>query len=246
MKILFAGNRQAGYECLKAIDKKDLLGVLTKDEKIKKYCKKYKIECFENKDQKALIEMAPDIIFSVYYHKILIPELLNASKTNINFHGGDLPKYGGSYSSIWAIIDNLKETAVTAHYMADELDSGDIIKHKSVTISDDETGETLFNKMSSATVELFKEIYKQLTNGEVLEGKSQNGETFLYSRELPNKGEIDWNKSPEEIDRFVRALYFPPFEPAHIIWADKKFYVYKVRVGKKGVYIEDGRYEMIK
>jgi methionyl-tRNA formyltransferase len=47
-------------------------------------------------------------------------------------------------------------------------------------------------------------------------GLEQTGESSYYGRDLPFFGIIDPTWSTEKIDRFIRAMYFPPFKPAVI------------------------------
>ena len=63
-------------------------------------------------------ELAPDVLFSFYYRKLLSDELLALPKHGcFNLHGSLLPKYRGRAPANWAILNGETETGVTLHHM---------------------------------------------------------------------------------------------------------------------------------
>ena len=241
MRILFCGARTAGYDCLKYLleNKETIAGVLTVDDTKEEKWAKSVLELANSKELKTLVpsntrdpaliesikKLEPDTLLSVYYDKIIPPEILNLCKWRINFHGGKLPEYRGSFSNIWAIINEEKKTAATAHIMQEKVDSGDIVGVREADISDEDTGKSLYFKISDAATELFKEVYTKLKKG-ALEPTPQPKEGRRYPRQLPYKGLIDWGWPQNRIHNFIRALNFPPFTPARTVIGGKEAYVY--------------------
>lgn len=258
MRILFCGARTAGYKCLKyLLDKKEeIAGVLTLDDTKEERWAESVLELANSKGLKTFVQedtkdhvfiesikaLNPEALFSIYYDKIIPAEILKACKWSINIHGGKLPEYRGSFSNIWAIINGEKKTACTAHIMEEKLDSGDILGMKEVSISDEETGKSLYFKISDAVVELFKETYMKLKNGK-LERNPQPKEGRYYKRQLPNDGMIDWSWPPKKVHDFIRALNFPPFMPARAIIGERTAYVYGSKLEGGSVVLTDVRFE---
>ena len=111
-------------------------------------------------------EYAPDVIVVAAYGQILPESILNIPKYGcVNIHASLLPKYRGAAPIEWAIIDGEKETGVTTMYMAKGLDTGDMIEHSIVSIGDDDTGETLTDKLAASGAELILSTLEKLENG---------------------------------------------------------------------------------
>lgn len=256
MRILFCGARTAGYQCLKYLleQGEEIAGVLTIDDSAGPKWAESVIELAESKKLKtftpestkdpefiqSIRDVNPEILFSVYYDKIIPPEILKLSKWNINIHGGKLPEYRGSFSNIWAIINGEKKTAATAHIMEEKLDSGDILGAKEVQITGEDTGKSLYFKVSDSATELFKEVHKKLKQGR-LSGTPQLKGGKYYNRLLPNEGIIDWGWPPKRIHDFIRALNFPPFMPARTVIEGRTAYVYGSKLENEKIVLTDVR-----
>ena len=94
-----------------------------------------------------------EFVFLSGYMKKLSP-LLTSNFTIINSHPSLLPKYGGAgmYGKFVheAVIKNGERTSgVTIHEVNDVYDEGKILLQKEITLSDDETMETLERKIKS-------------------------------------------------------------------------------------------------
>ena len=50
---------------------------------------------------------------------------------------------------------------------------------------------------------------------------------------------IDWSWPSRKIHNFIRALNFPPFQPARAILGDKEAYVYGSRLDGKELVLTD-------
>ena len=70
--------------------------------------------------------------------KIPIP-----AKGTINLHASLLPNLRGAAPIHWAIINGLKETGVSTFYINENIDCGEVIEQKKVSISENESSSTL-------------------------------------------------------------------------------------------------------
>ena len=90
----------------------------------------------------------PDIICVVAYGKILPKEILDIPQYGcINVHASLLPKYRGAAPIQWSVLNGDKETGVTTMYMDIGIDTGDMILKTEIPIAEDETGESLHDKL---------------------------------------------------------------------------------------------------
>jgi len=234
MKTVLFAYRNVGYECVKyllTIKRPPSLVVIPEENDYeKKNFKSVKDLCLENEvtfyeggkiasDYQLLSKLEkikPEIIFSCYYPYIIPKQMLEIPhKGGLNFHGGLLPEYRGTFSGVWSIINDESKSGVTLHYMDSRIDLGDIVEIKECRITDDDTGISLYKKTSIISIEMFKKYYNLISDKKVLKRKKQqldNGR--YYKRELPYKGIINWEWSSRRIFNFCRALFFPPFKSA--------------------------------
>lgn len=124
----------------------------------------------------------------------------------INIHPSLLPKYrgGNPYSSV--IINGETETGVTLHFMDEGFDTGDIITQRKVPISPRETMGTLFNRLNLLGMQMLVGTLAEFEKGDLPRYKQPQGEFVLGSSIKDEDLFIDYSKSAEEIDRFIRGL----------------------------------------
>jgi phosphoribosylglycinamide formyltransferase 1 len=99
----------------------------------------------------------------------LIPTNLiqNYPKRIINIHPALLPKYGGKgmYGNRvhQSVIDNHeKESGITIHFVNEEYDAGDIIFQAKCSIEDEETPESLAEKVHGLEYRYFPEVIESI------------------------------------------------------------------------------------
>ena len=92
-----------------------------------------------------------DVMVVVAFGQILPKEILEMTPYGcINVHASLLPKYRGAAPIQWAIIEGESVTGVTTMQMDEGLDTGDMILKTEIPIAEDETGESLHDKLAEA------------------------------------------------------------------------------------------------
>lgn len=154
-----------------------------------------------------LRQLNPDVIVVVAFGQLLPKSILDLPKYGcINIHASLLPKYRGAAPIEWSIIDGEKETGVTIMYMAEGLDTGDMILKGVIPIEKDDTGGSLRSKLSILGGNLLVEALKQLEDG-TAHREVQDDSLSNYAVKLEKSlGHIDFSKSAEEIERLIRGL----------------------------------------
>ena len=110
--------------------------------------------------------IAPDLICVVAYGKILPKELLDIPKYGcINVHGSLLPKYRGAAPIQWAVLNGDKVTGITTMYMAEGMDTGDMILKEEVEIGENETTGELWDRMANVGAKLLVDTVKLIEAG---------------------------------------------------------------------------------
>ena len=154
-----------------------------------------------------LTSYVPDVIVVVAYGQILPESILNIPRYGcINVHASLLPEYRGAAPIQWAVIDGLNKTGVTTMYMDKGLDTGDIIDQKIITIDDNETGGSLFDRLAVLGGEIIVETLEKIENGTATRTK-QNDDLSSYAKMLSkDMGNLDFSKDAAVLERLIRGL----------------------------------------
>ena len=84
--------------------------------------------------------LGPELCISMSYDQILRKALLELPELGfVNFHAGKLPYYRGRNVINWAIINNETSIGLTAHYLDQGIDTGDIILQRTLPIEWEDT-----------------------------------------------------------------------------------------------------------
>ena len=133
--------------------------------------------------------------------------LMDATKDGfINVHPSMLPKYRGGNPYSRVIMNGESETGVTIHFMDEGFDTGDIIAQKPYHIPNKATMGTIFNELNFIGIELLLQVL-QGYEVQPLPRIPQPKGNFILGNGIKEKGLfINYEKSAEEIERFIRAL----------------------------------------
>lgn len=113
-----------------------------------------------------LRELDPEVIVVVAYGKILPKSVLDYPKYGcINVHGSLLPEYRGAAPMQRAIIEGKPETGITTMYMAEGLDTGDMLLREAIAIEDNDNFETVHDKLGALGAKLICQTLNGLAEG---------------------------------------------------------------------------------
>ena len=247
MKIIFMGTPDFALKTLAALEKEFGVGmVITQPDKpsgrkkeivyspVKQFCLDKKINFLQPaklKENEILLkninDFAPDLICVAAYGKILTKEILEAPKIAcINIHASILPKYRGAAPINRAIIDGEKETGVTIMDMDLGMDTGNIISIERIKIENNDTTESLTNKLSNLGSKQIIKFINELKIDPIYKSVSQNhGESTLAPKMNQVDGIIDWTKNADEIFNLIRGC--SPWPIAHTRIKDKIIKIHK-------------------
>lgn len=156
---------------------------------------------------KELRDIQPDAIIVAAFGQILPKEILELAPFGcINVHASLLPKYRGASPIQWAVLNGEKTSGVTIMRMDEGVDTGDIIAQREITLSPEETSESLFEKLSKLGAELLIETLPLVENGTATFTPQEDSEATHTGKIDKELGRINWTKSAEEIERLIRAL----------------------------------------
>ena len=148
----------------------------------------------------------------------------------INLHPAALPFYRGCNCYAHAIMNNEKEYGVTLHYVDEGIDTGPIIDLAWLDIAKNDTGKSLYLKAQHLARSVFFDampriVFHALNGNRVPARKQDDSLAKYYDRNSLSDKKADLTWQIQKLYDFVRALDFPPFEPAYAVVDGHKFYL---------------------
>lgn len=228
MRIVFMGTpefavpsldalRKAGYEVCGVFtqpDKPKNRGMKLQQSPVKEYALSAGLPVYQPakmRDGEALgvlRELASELIVVAAYGKILPADILALPRLGcVNVHSSLLPKYRGAAPINWAILNGENETGVTIMYMAEGLDTGDILAQVSTPIRLEENAAQLFDRLAHLGAELLIETVGRIAAG-TAEAVPQDDSLSCYAPMLSKDlSPMCWEKTARQLHDQVRGLY---------------------------------------
>ena len=162
----------------------------------------------EKRWMEELEKLRPDVIVVVAFGQIIPEEILKLPPGGcINVHASLLPKYRGAAPIQRAVINGERESGVTTMRMDVGLDTGDMIMRETVTLAPDETGGSLFDKLSAVGASLLLRTLDAISDGTAQYERQPQESPTPYAAMLTKKdGRVDWTKGAAQIERLIRGL----------------------------------------
>ena len=181
-------------------------------------------------DWQSIISFHPNLIITCAYGQIIPRELLVYPKYGcINVHASLLPKLRGGAPIHRAIINGHKKTGITIMYMSPKMDQGDMIAQEEIEILDNDTAETLHDKLSIIGRDLLLDTIPKIIDGTALRIK-QNEDEATYGYNISKEDEkIDFNKNRKQIYNQIRGLNSWP--GAYCMFEGKRLKVWESKIG---------------
>jgi methionyl-tRNA formyltransferase len=181
--------------------------------------------------QESLRGLQPELVVVVAYGQILPKAILKIPKYGaVNVHASLLPQYRGAAPIVWAILKGEKVTGVTTMLMDEGMDTGDILLQREIPIEDDDTAETLQQRLAVLGAQLIMETLERMKAGRI-HPIPQDHSKATYAPPLKKEdGRIDWRKEAKEIGLQVRA--FNPWPGAFTELDGRLLKVYRGEVKK--------------
>ncbi len=252
MRVLFMGTPEFAVPCLKRLIDMDLniIGVYTQPDKpkgrgyqltptpVKELALQYNLPVFQpnslknDEEIENIKSLNPDIVIVVAYGKILPKALLDIPRLGcVNVHASLLPKYRGAGPIQWSVINGEKETGVTTMFMAEALDTGDMILKRSTEISSEETAGELHDRLSLLGADCLEETVKLFLEGKTIPRTVQNDEESCYAPMLDKSlCALDFSKTAIELHNLVRGL--SPWPVSTTVLDGKVLKVHKTKVSE--------------
>ena len=192
----------------------------------------YQPEKLRDSDAEAVIkQLNPDIIVVAAYGQILPESILKLPRLGcVNIHASLLPRLRGAAPIQWAIYNGDKVTGITTMKMAKGLDTGDILEQAETEIGENETADSLHDRLSALGAKIIISTLNKLENGSIT--PRLQGDEFTYAPLIKKSmGEIDFSKTAREIYNMIRA--FTPWPSAFTMLNGRRIKIVEAAVSDK-------------
>lgn len=149
----------------------------------------------------------PEIIVVVAYGKILPLNVIEYPKYGcVNLHVSLLPKYRGAAPMQRAIMEGESETGVTVMYMAEGLDTGDIISVEKFPILPEDDFEAIHDRSAEVGGKLLSKTIESIYNG-TAERIKQDDSLACYAKKVEKEDcKIDFTLPARQLDCIIRGV----------------------------------------
>ena len=236
MKILFMGTPDFALFSLKALYEsgEEIAAVITQPDRpvgrgyvmtpppVKRWALEKNIPVYQPstlRDEEfasLLAEIDPELIVVVAFGKILPKNVLDYPRHGcINVHGSLLPEYRGAAPMQRAIIDGKKVTGITTMYMAEGLDTGDMLIKSELPILPDDNFEDIHDKLGELGAQTLIKTVEAIKNG-TLKPEAQDSSLSTYAAKIEKSDcLIDFTKDAYTVHNLIRGLSPIPLSFTH-------------------------------
>lgn len=237
MKILFMGTPDFAVFTLKALVERgeNVIGVVTQTDKprgrghemmptpVKVYAEEHNIPVYQPKTLRdeafasLLAKIDPELIVVVAFGKILPVNVLEYPKYGcINVHGSLLPAYRGAAPMQRAIMDGCAETGITTMYMAEGLDTGDMLLKASLPIDESDNFETVHDKLGALGAQTMLDTLDALRQG-TLVPEVQDDSLASYAKKIEKSDlSLDFSLDARTLHNYIRGTSPIPLSFTHL------------------------------
>lgn len=236
MRIVFMGTPDFALCSLRALCEagEDVVGVVTQPDKprgrgyvltpppVKVYATERGIPVYQPTTlrdgafDETLKELNPDLVIVVAYGKILPRSVLEYPSLGcINVHGSLLPALRGAAPMQRAIMDGHAVTGITTMYMAEGLDTGDMLLREEVAIEENDNFESVHDKLAVCGARVLLRTVDALRNG-TLVAEPQDDALATYAAKIEKSDcLIDFSADARTVHDRIRGLSPIPLAFTH-------------------------------
>ena len=154
-----------------------------------------------------LDQYKPALIVVVAYGKILPKNVIDYPEYGcINLHVSLLPKYRGAAPMQRAIMAGESETGVTVQYMAEGLDTGDIIEVSKFPIGDEDDFEAIHDRSAEVGSVLLSSVIEKIEKGEATRTAQDDSLACYASKVEKEDCKVVFTLPAKKLDFIIRGV----------------------------------------
>lgn len=248
MKIIFAGTPdfaavaldeliQSEHEVLAVYTQPDRpsgRGLKLKASPVKLLAEEHQLPVFQpislknDTEQAKLAKFQADVMVVAAYGMLLPGVVLNIPRLGcVNIHPSLLPRWRGAAPIQRSLFAGDKITGVTIMQMDIGLDTGPILLQREYKMAEDETSQTLHDKLARLGAQALLETLALLDQGKITP-IPQSNEMVTYAQKIvKEEALIDWMRPAKILENEIRA--FNPWPVAYTTWQNQTLRVWQAK-----------------
>ena len=178
---------------------------------------------------KFIKNLNPDILVVVAYGQLIPKKFLSVPKKGfINVHASLLPKWRGAAPIQRAIINSDTETGISIMQIAEDLDTGPVMKKIKIKIEETTTSKEVLDSLSKISSEIIIDTLDEIFH-EKSKFTEQDHKEATYAKKIEKKeAKINWNESAKAILAKINGLN--PDPGAWFLFKSKRYKIWKARI----------------
>ncbi|MBW2708766.1 MAG: methionyl-tRNA formyltransferase [Deltaproteobacteria bacterium] len=151
--------------------------------------------------------ISPDLLVVIAFGQVLTAKLLDIpSWGGLNVHASLLPKYRGAAPIQRAVMDDERETGLTAMRMDPGLDTGPILRQEKTPIGAHETAGELHDRLAEMAATFLLKTLQRLSEDGIHETPQDDTHATYAAKIDRNTGLILWDRPADHISALIRGL----------------------------------------
>jgi methionyl-tRNA formyltransferase len=245
MKVVFLGNQTVGVRTLQAIRKRaEIVGVVAHPpdpedgvcyESVYDFAATSGLNLIRGNGRspevyRFVMDAKPDLLWITDFRYLISREMITlAGLGAVNLHPSLLPAYRGRAPLNWAILNGERLLGLTAHFVDEGMDTGDVIEQVSYEICDEQDVADCLNILYPLYAGVTEKVLEYFESGRVPRFPQEHSRASSFPRRRPEDGLIDWRQSARSVFNLVRAVA-APYPGAFTTSHGEKVNVWKARI----------------
>jgi len=150
--------------------------------------------------------LAPDLIVVVAFR--ILPEAVFSLPRfgSFNLHASLLPKYRGAAPIHWALLNGEQETGVTTFFLKKSVDTGNIIRQRSVNVAPADNLHSLYAKLCATGADLVLETVDIIAQGKASAGQQDDTQASPAPKVTTETRRLDFSEPAQRCHNRIRAF----------------------------------------
>ncbi len=245
MRILFLGNHTVGVIALQTLLKEaDVVGVVAHPpdpedgicyRSVSKFADTHNLPVIRAKGkdiklEQFIREIKPDLLWITDYRYLIPQNIISLGPLGtINLHPSLLPKYRGRAPINWAIINGETNLGLTAHFVDEGMDTGDIVFQECFKLSQEQDVGDALNMLYALYRKITERVIKAFASGNVPRRVQNHSNSTVFPCRKPEDGLLDFTKPAFSVWNLIRAVS-RPYPGAFAYLNNKRILLWKAKL----------------
>src|SRR5574340_97041 len=155
--------------------------------------------------QRSLAALGADVMVVAAYGLILPKAVLQLPRHGcLNIHASLLPRWRGAAPIPRAILAGDSETGITIMQMDEGLDTGDMLLRRACPIAQNDTAQTLHDRLAGIGADCVLEALRLLQEGRLAPVRQDDAAATYAAKLLKSEAQIDWGQDALRLEVLQR------------------------------------------